>query len=129
MGCGANKLEDVQWSIGVRGQRIAQIRIEIGQPRTVDNKIKILLQARRDFRAQPQSGLCDVTFNNLDFAVQKVGEPATVAFEQRVDAGKIDQRIDQQTLPMNPVTPISITCRPAKARRTENPCFCRVSSK
>ena len=80
-----DKLDQVIGRVHVDGQRIPQVRIEIRQPRAVDDDIQLALQTRRHFRIQPQSGLRYIAFNDFHPVGEKRVETIAVAFKQRIE--------------------------------------------
>ena len=61
----------IHCGVYIRCQRISQIWIEIGQTRTIDDEIKLLLQRLGDFRRKPQVRLANVALDHLHSLPQK----------------------------------------------------------
>ena len=68
---GANEFDQVMRRIHIHGQGVPQIRIEVRQPRTVDDQIKILAQPRCGLGIKPHAWLRNIAFHNFDFLGQQ----------------------------------------------------------
>ena len=70
-----HKLQDVDRRIRICRQRIPQIRIEVRQPRTIHNQIKIPLQPPRHLPIEPQPRLRNVALHYFHFLPQIISKP------------------------------------------------------
>src|SRR5438270_9191975 len=84
-----NKVQNVYRSLGVGGERVAQIRIEIGQSRAVDDEIEILLEMAQGVGAESETRSGNVPLDNLDFFVQELEEPVSMPLKQRIEYWRV----------------------------------------
>src|SRR5580692_3372485 len=86
---GSYELENIDRGIRVGRNRVAQVRIEIRQPRAVDDQIQILLQtaSRLAIESEPRPG--NIPFDHLDLVPQKIEKPVPVALKQRIEYRRV----------------------------------------
>jgi hypothetical protein len=73
-----DEINEVVCSVDIDRKGLPQIRIEVGQSRTVDHQIQVLSQAFAYFGREAEARLSDVTFDNLDAITDETRQLVTV---------------------------------------------------
>ncbi len=76
-----HKLKDIDGSIRVSNQCIAQIGVEVRQARAVDDEVEVSLQTARSLRTQSEPGLRNIALHDFDPVAQEIGKCVRVAFK------------------------------------------------
>src|SRR5437660_6345625 len=85
----SHELKDINWSVRVGRESVAQIRVKVRQTRTINNKVQAFLQAARAFATESEPGLRHVAFNDLNFLTQKIRQPIAKTIEQRIEHRRV----------------------------------------
>ena len=85
----SHEFENIDGSIRVGRQCVAQVGIEVGQARTVNDQIQVLLQMARRLGAESEAWLGDIPFDDLDLVAQKAEKPVAVALKQRIEHRRV----------------------------------------
>ena len=79
------ELKDIDRSVRISREGVAQVGIEIRQARAVNNQIQVLLQMAGNLGAESKPRLGDVPFDDLDLLAQKIREPVSMPLKQRIE--------------------------------------------
>src|SRR5712692_11688644 len=73
----------------VARQRVAKVRVEVRQARTIHHQVQRAGQAPAGLRVHAQPGLADVAFDDLDAIRDKIGKLLTQPLKQWVKYGRL----------------------------------------